>query len=935
MNISVLRSQNKKNTIKDINTVSGISATDTLKADTSALRKDTVKKDRPVETTIKYTAEDSIILDAQYRTAKLYRKSQIDYGNKSISAHTIDMDYNKNLVNAKYGTDSTGKKIEIPSMKDGSENFEAYEIKYNYKTKRGQVKDVVTKQGEGVIHGEVVKKEPDHTMYIAHSEYTTCNLRHPHYSFKATRIKMVPKKKIVSGPFNMQIDDIPTLIAFPFAIFPLPKRRGSGIIMPAPAFDNGDRGFSLQNGGYFWAMNEYANVKMSGTIYTLGSYNYTLGSDYVRKYRFSGNLSFLQSNNIFQADNPTLRRENKDYKLNWTHRTLRKNTGTFSANVNIATSQVNQLNEFQTIPNRNIAQSQSDVSYNNNIRGTPFAYATNVRVSQNLQTKVTNTNFPSGNLSMSSVYPLRKINGVNNVPAFKQLKFSYATNFNNNNTNILNNVKPNYRVYGIDSSSVTIDKLTNTYQNDSLAKYKRDSINYFRNDTLSFERFLRNYFTNSRWTMTHSIPINTSVKVLKYFNASPNFTYSETWYDRSYDYTNVDAGGNVNNNATLVKVDTISTSQKFARQYQYNGGVSLNTQIYGTVFIRRANIEAIRHTINPTVSYTYTPDFSDQFAVENIRIRDNITNTSQNFATFNRFTGAQITNNYKVRQTVSFSINNTFQLKVRDTKDTTKIKFKKVDLLKNLSLNGSYDIMSDSGKLSNIAIAANTNILQKISVQFNADLDPYYYDYKGLSASGHELFHKRLTQYAWDGAELATRNTEAMSKGYNMQGIGRITRFSLNVGTSIKPKGKSRKIQVVGDGTDRQFLYSLYPSYIDWSLPWNLSINYSLTYNRYMTEGILLKERSQYVNNVQLSGDITITPKWKFAITTAVNIDANKKVEISTTNISIARDLHCWDLKISWFAAPYTREMFTVTLGIKSATLKDIKLERKGNINAY
>lgn len=907
-----------------------------------------MKKD--IETTIKYQAEDSIVLDAENKTVYLYDKSKVDYGSRHITSSTLDFDMNTSIVTARYGKDSVGNKIDVPVFEEGKDTYEAEYIRYNYRTKRGQVKEIVTKQGEGVIHGEVVKKEPTNEMYVEHAEYTTCDLREPHFTIKATRIKVIPKKKIITGPFNLQIDDIPTLLAFPFAVFPTPKKRGSGIIMPSYG-ESRNNGFFLSNLGGFLALNDYMGYHLVSDLYTSGGYRINNYLDYKSRYAFTGRLNFAYTNLINNPDEPYTRSLQNNIWVRWNHTALNKGTGKFNASVNAGSPNFNRNTEFN-VNTRQTANFSSNVSYSNLIKRTPFAYSVALRQEQNIATKIMNFDLPSANFNMQRQYPFKNIQGfVRKIEPIKNINYAYSSTFSNKIGNLLSNTRPSEWIVTpfIGTSTVlgAVSREALRNQADSAATveaYLADSTasaNYYRPDTLSASRLFSNFGKYSKWTATHSIPISTSIKVMRYFNVNPNFTYSEQWYDRSYDYSEVDQNG-----LRKVKVDTtrgLDLNKNATRKW--NAGASITTRIYGTFYIKKWNMEALRHTLVPTLGYTYAPDFSYQEWGPRIRIRNDTSFAANPYRYFNRFSGqgSNTLNNQKERQDINFSLGNTFELKVRDVKDTTKIAYKKIKILDNLNIGSSYNIMADSFNLRDINISARTRLFEIIDINFGAVMDPYYYENYNqvLTSIGHNVYRRRR-YLAWNQLpEEGETESSSLNLTPESQGIGRITSMNFNIGSQFRSKaGKGKKIPMYGDGTDRYFIGGPQVPYVDFNLPWTLRVNYRLDYNRYTsggtygsTENRILIERSSFRNNISLGGDVSLSAKWKWGFTTGYNLTTgtnNRNQDgISNTVFNISRDLHCWIFTFQWAAYPLTFQYFLATLAVKASTLADLKIPRR------
>lgn len=924
-----------KSTNKDslFTNIKGIDTLNNAKTKDSLLVKPKPKSD--IETTIYYEAEDSIVMDAQAKTAQLFNKSKVDYGTKSIVANSIDMDYNTHIINAKVGTDTLGQKIGVPLMKDGKDNYEAMQIKYNYKTQKGQIKEVITKQGDAIIHGRIVKKEPDNVMFVQHAEYSTCDYREPHFCVKATKIKMIPGKKIYTKAFNMQIDDIPTILAFPFGIFPMTKKRSSGIIMPSYG-DNATRGFMLLGGGFYWAVNNYLGLKATTDYYTVGGNVWNTAADYRSRYSFQGNMQFSYNDSYQTKDNPANQGRQNTVMLRWTHSTLSKGTGRLSASVNYQSSKF-FTNTSYDISQRQQGQVQSNISYSNEIKKTPFNYTFNARMSQSITTGVQDYTLPSIGLNMRQIYPLRSVPIINKLEPIKKLNFRISTQFDNQVQNVVKAYNPGFSTSNLGFDEVRPERSwydnfnTNPAQQ---ARYFADSAKYasnlpkydtiFKNrtrpDTLVTKdaKFIEKFAGNSRWTLTQNATIGTTIRFLKYFNLNPSLSGNLRYYGKRYDFTDFDTAG-VNGNSN--QAPSFDIRNQLGIIYDYSLGANVTTRIYGTYYIKKWNIEGIRHTMIPSVGYSFTPDFSAQdferVLINGIR-KNNGYDPNLAYKSMNIFTGLPGTaSNGIAKSNVNFALGNQIEMKVRNKKDTAKISYKKIMLIDNFNISTIYNLAADSFNLAPFNLTARTRILM-FDINFTASLDPYYY------ATTDKNLRVRTRYLSW---ERVFKGEQSVSKKNGW--FGPMTNASLTIATTFKPKGKTYKIPTTLDGGDLYFNHrATGPVFVDWNLPWSITTNYAMTFNRFQGNAGGLINKSLYNHNIAINGDISISKNWKLSGGTAFDVRRN---QLSTTRVSIFRDLHCWQASITWTYLPASNtDAFFATIGIKSPSLRDLKFERRG-----
>ena len=474
-------------------------------------------------------------------------------------------------------------------------------------------------------------------LFVSDAQYTTCNLEHPHFAIKAKKIKVVPEKHIVTGPFYLAVNDVPMPLGFMFGIFPVPKERGSGIVIPTYG-ETLNRGFFLRNGGFYWAASDYFDIKLVGDIYTNGSWRTALLSRYNKRYTYTGNVQIKLAKNYtgFEKDTTTYSNflDGKEYWFEWKHNPVQRGNSKFSASVQLGSSNYQRNNSYGTQAFLS-ANFNSTVTYYKKFGNSPFSLNASLRQDQK-QDGTMNFTLPDVAFNMQRQYPLKWIKGKSSA-WHKKLSVGYSMSFKNRISNRLSPFSSSYIVNDIPATKLT-------------------TINFLNLDSLEYM---------SNYGIKHNIPIQTTIKAFKYFNVTPSFTYTESWLPKRLEYNDfneTDAG---------VVVDTVN---KFSRNYSYNFATSLNTQFYGLFYIKKGNIEALRHTVRPTIGFQYQPDFGDtdnfDFYQEVQTAHDTITN---NTAFLSRYQGAIFGAPGKgERQTLSFSLNNNFELKVKNPEDTVQ-----------------------------------------------------------------------------------------------------------------------------------------------------------------------------------------------------------------------------------------------------------------------
>ncbi len=811
------------------------------------------QKKSSIETTINYSATDSIVSSLDGKKIWLYGDAKITYGIIELAADEILIDYAKNTLAANGTRDSLGRRIGFPVFKNGAEVYETKDIVYNFKTKRAKISEVVTKQGDGIIHGEAVFKNEKNELLTKNNLYTTCGLEHPHFAIHSTKVKAIPNDKIISGPFYMEFNGVPTPLGFLFGMFPSEKESKSGIIFPAYGEER-VRGFNIRDGGYFFDINENIKLTLLGSLYSKGGHALSLISPYDKRYGYRGSLTFgyTKTPTSFNIEDKVFR---NDYQLAWSHTPQSKGTGRFSANVNAATSTFNQNNNLYNNNLNNTSQlnnttrrMQSNISYSKTFRKLPLSIGMNASHSQDLVTRLVRMTLPSFSANVNNLYPFQRKDAVTQTP--------------------LDNLNLRYTMTAENSITNNLGRLTPEAATDSIAPFTTGNLSSF------FENGIRG--------MRHVIPIATSAKMFRYFTVSPSINYTEVWYGQKLMW-------GYNENDVIVKTDTL---EGFDRVATYSGGASMTTRIYGTYNFKKGKIKAIRHVINPSVSYSYSPDFSDnpsyfqKFTDENGKVT--YKSRHEGFI----YGGAQLGQN----QSLGFSLGNNLEMKVKSEDDTVA---RKVSLLNQFSISSGYNLLADSFRLAPFNLSANTNVLNgKLSVNAAATYDPY-----------RILDGRRVSQYVWQ------------------HGLkGRITNANIALSTNFNPKGQKndteQKDKINNSNlseADKQHMLNNPQEYVDFTIPWNLRLSYALQYSN----NILVPDR--ITQTLQFSGDLSLSEQWKINFNSGFDFEAKT---LTQTNLKILRDLHCWTMSLDW--TPFGNfTSYNFRINVKSSVLQDLKMERR------
>ena len=838
--------------------------------DTSRVQADSLRRQTSsdISTTILYTAADSINSNLQTRIVKLYGGAKITYGEIVLEAEEITIDYERSTLTAMGRLDSAGRRIGYPVFQNGEEKYETREIVYNFKTREAKIKEVVTQQGEGLLHGKSVYKSEKGDLFSVNNAYTTCDLPDPHFRVISTRSKAIPGDKIVSGPFYLEFNHIPTPLAFLFGMFPSKMKSTSGVIIPTYG-EEGRRGFFLRGGGYYFDISEYLKLTVRGDVYSKGSSGLQLNANYKKRYKYNGSFNFNFTSNR-QSDKIEEKNARRDFVLTWSHSPETKGTGRFSASVNAATSSFSNNNYLGINSNlqsgrldQTTTKMSSNISYSKSFPRAGVTFGVNLRHNQDLVTKRVDIPAPDMSLNVNNVYPFRKV--ARGVSVLENVNIRLTSNATNQITNALRVQKLNARKELV-------------YQ-DSIAPFTFDN--------------LPTFLQNSKKGVRHSIPFSTSFKLFRYFTLSPNISYDEIWYFNKLRW-GLDSKGNA------AVVDTVNG---FNRVSNYSMSASMNTRIYGMAFFGKdKKIQALRHVINPSVSMTFQPDYTDPakgyFQKLTVKGKEQFYSVHQGFAYGeSRRIGSK---------TLGFGINNTLEMKVKGKNDSVA---RKVNLFNTLSISSGYNFQAKEFKLSPFGLSANTNILNdKINLNFGGTLDPY--QYRLDSIVDDVIFQERIDRYAWkDGFSL-----------------GRLSAINFNFGTNLNPKGQDKDNDTrekIGKSNmneaDKGYLLANPDAYVDFTIPWNMRLNYTFNYTR---EGY---EEPTIVQSIRINGDVSLSDKWKIQYNTGYDID---KKEFTQTNLSLSRDLHCWTMSLSW--VPFGRmQFYSFNIGVKSSLLQDLRISRQ------
>lgn len=636
--------------------------------DTTEILKDS-EEDMPLKDPIFHDAKDSLLYSIDGKKVFLYGDAVVKHQDMELKAAYIEYNMESNIVFAEGRPDSTGAIVGKPVFVEGGQTYRMDKMHYNFETKKAKITGVITEEAGGFLHSHDTKLMPDKTVNVAGGKFTTCDLDHPHYYIAITKAKVIPGSKLISGPAYVVIADVPFPLILPFGFFPNRKGRSSGIIIPQYGEER-NRGFFLRDGGFYLGLNDYFDLKLTGSIYTKGSWAANTSTTYRKRYRFSGNLSFAFSQNVLGEKGFDDYLKEQSYSLNWRHSQDPKNNpnSTFSANLNLGSPNHNRHNA-QSINNFLTNSVSSSIAYSKVWAGTPFSMSASMNHSQNNLDSTISVGFPNASFNMNMIYPFKRKNSLGSPAWYEKIGLSYSGALDNRVTTRTDSIL----------STSTFDKMRNGVQ--------------------------------------HRIPISTSFNILKFVMVSPSVNYSENWYTKTIEKRWDEDEERVVNEEV----------NGFKRAWQYGTSVSTSTKLYGMYsFKSTSKVQTIRHVMTPSVSLSYRPDFGEEsygFYKEVITPNDTLQ--------YSIFEGSIYGGPGSGKSgSVNFSLGNNLEMKVLSPQDTAS-NTKKIKILENFNFSSSYNMLADSMNWSPVSFRARTTLFEKFSINFSSSFDPYALDQKG------------------------------------------------------------------------------------------------------------------------------------------------------------------------------------------------------------
>lgn len=846
-----------------------VSAPATTDSIAPVIKKKIVREKADLENQVNFTSSDSMIVIGRNLTF-MYGNSKVTYGDLALTAENIDMDLQTSNVNAIGRTDSLGVMTGTPNFSQGSESYNSESMSYNFKTERGYISNVITQQGEGFLTGGQAKRIENGEFYIKDGRYTTCDdHEHPHFHLQITKGKVKPGSNIVTGPAYMVLAGLPLPIAVPFGYFPFTKKYSSGVIFPTVG-DDYRRGFYLNNGGYYFAINDNIDLALTGQIYTKGTWGVNARSSYVKRYKFAGNVAISYLYTVDGEKGSPDYSKATNFQVIWNHQQDSKFNPnmTFSASVNFATSGYSRKDVSSYYSNNfteNTKSSTVNVTYR--FPNSKWSASASMNITQRSSDEMLNVSFPNLTVTMTQTAPFKRKRPVGAERWYEKIKLSYSGQFQNSLT------------------------------------AKQD------------EFFHKSLIKDWKNGMRHSVPISATFQLFKYINITPSLQLTDRMYTqkvrRQWDP-----------NAAAEVTDT---TYSFYNVFDFTASVGLSTKVYGfwqPLGIFGKKVKMIRHVLTPTISLSGAPDFGSAFwgYYGSYDYTDEHGETKRKQYSYfpNTAFGVPGTGRQGV---LNISLANNLEMKVKTDNDSTGER--KISLIENFTIGQSYNFAADSLNWSNL----NTSILLRLTKGFNLNLSAVWdvYTYK-LNQYGTPYRSNTLRLTSGKGWGRLSSTGTSFSYNFNNDTFKKLfgrrkkneEQTADNPDDKSKEKNKSKKKGSSAGEFDPD-------GYLHWSFPWNLSVSYSVNYGYGTFNKKKMEYNGKWTQNLSFSGSINPTPNWNFSFSASYNFDLKK---IAYMNCNISRDLHCFTMTASFVPlGPY--KSYNFHIAVKSSLLSDLKYDKR------
>lgn len=843
------------------------------------------RKSKGIDAPVEYTADDSLIYDAKTKTAHLFGSSTVKYENMDLKSEKIRMSLDSNIVHATGAIkDTATKALEgTPVFKLGQDSYESDTMAFNFKTKKGLINNVYTQQEDGFLRSERSKRDSSGVVYMEHGRYTTCDKPHPDFYIALSRGKVRPGKDVVFGPAYLVVADVPLPLAVPYGFFPFTKSYSSGFIMPTYG-DEMDRGFYLRDGGYYFAISDKIDLKVLGEIYTKGSWGITLASNYNKRYRFNGSvLLSYQDSKTGDKGLPDFSRQ-QSYKVQWSHRQDQK-ANPFSsllASVNFASSSYERNNLTSLYNPQSLTQSTrtSSVSWSTTFSSIGMSLSSSANLSQNMRDSSIAMTLPDLNISISRFYPFKRKHLVGDERWYEKISMSYTGRFSN-------------------SITTKEDKL-----------FKSNLIKDWKNG------------------FQHDIPISANFTLFNYLNVNPSFNFTDRMYSSKVKKS-------WNDRTQTEKTDTI---YGFNNVYNWSLNLGMSTKLYGMFIPNRKifgdKVQAIRHVITPSISFSYAPDFGSRRYGYYDYYQKTDADGNVSLVGYSPYQNGMYSVPGRGRSgNISFDLGNNIEMKVKSDKDSTGLK--KISIIDELGLQMSYNMAAKEKPLSDLNMRIRLKWWKNYTFNMNARFASYAYeiDEKGIPYEGNrtEWGMGRFGRFQGMSQNISyTLTPEKIKKLFGGKSEetdnkqrnkddeeGPDTDIDTNLDKDMIDAQRGAKRKKGGEMAETDD-----DGYMPFKLPWSITFGYGITMSEDRTVSRFNYDTMRYpykfTQTLNVSGNVRLSDGWNISFSSGYDFE-NKA--LSMTTASLQRDLHCFNMSCSVVLAPYTSYNFTFRAN--AATLMD------------
>ena len=831
------------------------------------------------------TAKDSIVEDFSdgKKIIYYYGDVSVTYGNMKLTSDYMEYDLNTGILFARGTTDTTGVTKGRPVMQQGTSSYTMEEVRYNFNTQKASIKNMTTQEQDGILHGKNIKMMPDKSINITNGRYTVCDCEEPHYylALSAAKVMTRPSQKTVFGPAWPVVEGVPMFpVVMPFGFIPKRPDRATGILFPTFGEET-SRGFYMRDLGMYFVIGDYFDVAFTGDIYTLGSWGLDMNSRYKVNYKFNGSLSLSYSNNQTGEKGSTDFFQSRDFGIRWNHsQDSKARPGTtFSASVNFqspSNNKYNSTNLEQAMQN----QISSSISYSKNWNG-KMNLSINALHSQNSKDSSYTFNLPNVTFSVTRFYPFKQKNRVGKEKWYEKFSLGYNTSFQNK--------------IGFKASEFKESELS-----DILGKFQNSMDHKFQIGLPNFTAF-------------------------KYINVTPSIQYGMNWYFR-------DTHKEYNPETKKVEDITGKAFSTFGATHTYSGGISMSTRLYGIFnFGKHRKLQAIRHTVSPSLSASFSPDKAKYF-------------NGWRTLTYTDANGKTVTQDYNIYSghggsvpgkgktaSLSFSVGNNLEAKVRDLRDTTGSGTKKVKLIDNLQLSTGYNFLADSLKMNNVGITMNTSVFQKVGINANTNFDPY-----AIIVDKNNPTGRTINRFAiQEGQGLLRLKNASASISYSFSGDGTIKGNDGTNGSGGGSGANTSYQRIYYHPVTGEYIPGGWTYYMNPNVPWSVNMGYNFSYSRgYQFSNEQKITKHNFTQTISISSQVKLTPRMSLSMQTGFDLMA---LAMTPSQITATYDLHCFNIYFSWVPTGQWQQ-WSFRIAANAAALADLLQFKKSSSpwdNAY